>query len=139
MVSAILRNAFPCAFLIASILFPAANPSPLLANRAQAKYSAADLLDSYDYVVVGGGTSGLVVGSRLSEDPSSENSHVHRAGSSVSLTRGTTETVLVIEIGYIADESCIWMPVNTIAGGNSDCVKHRFNSKSTVHATILQH
>lgn len=28
-----------------------------------------DLLSAYDYVVVGGGTSGLVVSSRLSENP----------------------------------------------------------------------
>lgn len=31
--------------------------------------SVMNLRDAYDYVVVGGGTSGLVVASRLTEDP----------------------------------------------------------------------
>lgn len=30
----------------------------------------AESLDSYEYVIVGGGTSGLVVANRLSENPS---------------------------------------------------------------------
>jgi hypothetical protein len=45
--------------------------APTLANRAQIKRSVAELQDAYDYVVVGGGTSGLVVANRLSEDSSS--------------------------------------------------------------------
>lgn len=41
--------------------------------------SAMDLLDAYDFVIIGGGTSGLVVANRLTE-----NSHI---------------TVLVLEAG----------------------------------------
>ena len=32
--------------------------------------SPSEMMAEYDYVVVGGGTSGLVVASRLTEDPS---------------------------------------------------------------------
>jgi len=40
-------------------------------NKATIKRSASELADSYDYVVVGGGQSGLVVANRLTEDPTS--------------------------------------------------------------------
>ena len=43
-----------------------------LAPRAVVVDSAAGLKAEYDYVVIGGGTSGLVVANRLTEDPASE-------------------------------------------------------------------
>jgi ribulose 1,5-bisphosphate synthetase/thiazole synthase len=39
---------------------------------AQVKTKVSELRQSYDYIVVGGGTSGLTVGDRLSEDGTSE-------------------------------------------------------------------
>lgn len=47
--------------------------SPILpfAPRAVVVNDASQLKPEYDYVVVGGGTSGLVVANRLTEDPSS--------------------------------------------------------------------
>lgn len=38
---------------------------------AQVVSRDADLLDSYDFVIVGGGTSGLTVADRLTENPES--------------------------------------------------------------------
>lgn len=41
-----------------------------------------------------------------------------------------TETVLVVELGYFADEPCIWMPINPVSATNAACAKHRFNISS---------
>lgn len=41
------------------------------ADRAVLLHGAEQLREEYDYVVVGGGTSGLVVANRLTEDPES--------------------------------------------------------------------
>lgn len=48
--------------------FSYASPVVTLAPRAVVLEDASQLKSAYDYVVIGGGTSGLVVANRLTED-----------------------------------------------------------------------
>lgn len=48
------------------------SPVSRFAPRAVVVERAVDLKAEYDYVVIGGGTSGLVVANRLTEDPDSK-------------------------------------------------------------------
>ena len=43
-----------------------------LAERALVFNNVSALRDEYDYVIIGGGTSGLTVANRLTEDPKSK-------------------------------------------------------------------
>lgn len=55
----------------------------------------------YDYVIVGGGTSGLVVANRLTENPKSMFLARHMMKGRQQLTRCFLVNVLVIEYGYV--------------------------------------
>lgn len=82
-----------------------------------------NLLESYDYIVVGGGTSGLVVANRLSEDP--------------------TTTVLIIEAGdFDKNEDFITIPIlstgNVPALGNGPRgTVYDWNLTTTPQSTLL--
>lgn len=55
------------AALLALAVPPLARASPVSALRARHLTGVDELRESYDYVVVGGGTAGMTVGDRLSE------------------------------------------------------------------------
>lgn len=60
--------------------------------------SNTEILDTYDYVVVGGGTGGMTLASRLSEDSSSMSCFAVLQGQRTYVIVGT---VLLIEAGSL--------------------------------------
>ena len=77
-------------------------------RRATPISSLSQVADSYGYVIVGGGSSGLTVADRLTEDPTSE-----FVGRITLFNRHTdsVETVLVVEYGTVIDnDTTLQMP-----------------------------
>lgn len=84
---------------------------PRSAYQARQISDASELLPAYDYVIVGGGTSGLTVADRLTEDPAT--------------------TVLVLEAGIFAPEADV-LPVT----GGGTRRQPRYTFKSAPQATL---
>ena len=78
---------------------------PRSAHQARQISDASELLPAYDYVIVGGGTSGLTVADRLTEDPAT--------------------TVLVLEAGIFAPEADV-LPIT--GGGTGRQPRYVFKS-----------
>lgn len=94
--------------LIASTLATTVMGFPSTPSKARI-VSRAEVSQSYDYIVVGGGTSGLTVADRLTENPRSTCGYQPTGANNLSTL---TETVLVIETGQLDEgEDAFRIPV----------------------------
>ncbi|KAF7523008.1 hypothetical protein G7054_g11947 [Neopestalotiopsis clavispora] len=81
-----MRSSFLLSFIIIHLTKLATCQSQATHPWQNREITAADVADEYDFIIIGGGQSGLVVGNRLSEDP--DRNERNKA------------TVLVVEYGY---------------------------------------
>jgi len=75
-----------------------------LARRAVVVDDVSTLSAQYDYIIIGGGTSGLTVADRLTEDPESMSLSIALRILELTVFSLCTATVLVIEAGPLYDE-----------------------------------
>lgn len=62
--------------LLSTALVPVVNCYPKLAARTTVFSNSSELKTEYDYVIIGGGTSGLTVANRLTENDKSESGRI---------------------------------------------------------------
>ncbi|KAF2462356.1 choline dehydrogenase [Lineolata rhizophorae] len=91
-------------------LFELSNSLPYHSWSAQIKRQTSELLDSYDYIIVGGGTAGLTVADRLSESGE--------------------DNVLVIEYGYLDNSPAILNTGPNAFGFDSSSASRFYNISS---------
>lgn len=93
--------------LLSTALIQVANCYPRLAARTTVFSNSTELKTEYDYVIIGGGTSGLTVANRLTEDDKSESGRITCLfiRTYTDYLFSSTVTVLVIEYGDVYDLS----------------------------------